>query len=94
MENEEVPNGVCIDGRYRGGVGLTMFEWLHVPGFLEVAIRNEAIRIRIRQALAAWLALGEQLHTNPLGGAPMSLHCVQDGVLVCLVRVSERKFAL
>jgi hypothetical protein len=51
MENEEVPNGVHIDGRYRGGAGLTMFEWLHVPGFLEVAIRNEAIRIRIRQAL-------------------------------------------
>jgi hypothetical protein len=31
-----------------------MWEWLHVPGLLEVAIRNEAIRIRIREALRAW----------------------------------------
>jgi hypothetical protein len=31
-----------------------MFEWLHVSGFLEVAMRNEAVRIRIRQALKAW----------------------------------------
>jgi hypothetical protein len=54
MRNEQVPNGVGIDGRYLGGAGLTMWEWLHVPGFLEVAIRNEAIRIRIREALRAW----------------------------------------
>jgi hypothetical protein len=31
-----------------------MFEWLYVSGFLEIAIRNEAIQIRIRQALRAW----------------------------------------
>jgi hypothetical protein len=54
MENEQVPNGVCIDGRYFGGAGLTMLEWLHVPGFLEVVVRNEAIRLRIVQALRAW----------------------------------------
>jgi hypothetical protein len=54
MQNEKVPNGRTIDGRYLGGAGLTMWEWLHVPGFLEVAIRNEAIRIRLREALKAW----------------------------------------
>ena len=38
-DNEQVPNGVTTDGRYRGGIGLTMFQWLHVPGFLEIVIR-------------------------------------------------------
>jgi hypothetical protein len=91
MENEEVPNGVCIDGRYRGGAGLAVFEWLHVPGFLEVASRDpQRGDPDPHQAGAGGLALGEQLHTNPLGGAPMSLHCVQDGVLV----LCDRKFGV
>ena len=56
MQNEKVPpNGVAIHGRYLGGgVGLTMFEWLHVPGFLETIVRCEAIRMRIREAMVAW----------------------------------------
>ena len=55
VQNEKVPNGVAIHGRYLGGVGLTMFEWLHVPGFLETTIvRCEAIRMRIREAMVAW----------------------------------------
>jgi hypothetical protein len=32
MENEKCPNGRALHGRYLGGVGQTMFEWLHVPG--------------------------------------------------------------
>jgi hypothetical protein len=54
MQNEQVPNGMTIDGRYLSGPGLTMWECLHVLDFLEVAIRNEAIRIRIQEALRAW----------------------------------------
>ena len=54
LENEAVPNGWGVDGRYLGDAGLTMLEWLHVPGFLEVVVRNEAIRLRIVQALRAW----------------------------------------
>jgi hypothetical protein len=54
VQNEKVPNGVAIHGRYLGGVGLTMFEWLHVPGFLETIVRCEAIRMRIREAMVAW----------------------------------------
>jgi hypothetical protein len=54
MENEKCPNGRALHGRYLGGVGLTMFEWLHVPGFLEVVVRCERTRRRIREALRAW----------------------------------------
>jgi hypothetical protein len=42
MEHEKSPNGRALHGRYLGGVGLTMFEWFHLPRFLEIASDADA----------------------------------------------------
>jgi hypothetical protein len=66
LQNDIVSNGIAIHGRYAskvylGGVGLAVFEWLHVPGFLEAIIDRSPLRgdPDAHQGSSGGLVLGE-----------------------------------